>query len=369
MVEDLSIQRITRLTPLEAVLALIHAHVGPVRPQKAPVDAAFGATLAEDVVAAQRPPQPIALRDGFAVPAAAVADAGPYAPVALPHAACLIEAGQPLPRDADAVLPLDAVASRASEAVAAVTAGEGVLPSGADATPRLPLRRAGERLRDVDIAAILAAGVADVTIRVPRIVIVCASSSASPVLDAALGWLARAAAKSGTLAMPKPIAFDVALTDADSDALIAIGGTGSGRSDLSVLTLARFGRLEIHGIAISPGETTAFGFAGTRPVLLIPGRLDAALAVWLLLGRHLAAKLAGGAVADFTKVLPLKRKIASTIGLNELIAVACADGLAEPLASGYLSLTAVARSDGWIVVPADSEGFAAGTQVAVYPWP
>jgi molybdopterin biosynthesis enzyme len=40
-----------------------------------------------------------------------------------------------------------------------------------------------------------------------------------------------------------------------------------------VKTLARLGQVEAHGIAVSPGETAAFGFAGARPVLLIPGRL------------------------------------------------------------------------------------------------
>src|ERR1700756_496660 len=99
MVEDSSIQRIARLTPLEAVLALIDAHVGAVKPRKAPIEAALGATLAEDVIAAEQPSRPIALRDGFAVPAAAVVDAGPYTPVALPLAACRIDVGQPLPHD------------------------------------------------------------------------------------------------------------------------------------------------------------------------------------------------------------------------------------------------------------------------------
>jgi molybdopterin biosynthesis enzyme len=55
--------------------------------------------------------------------------------------------------------------------------------------------------------------------------------------------------------------------------------------------------------------------------------------------------------------------------MTELVPVRCSTGVAEPLGSGYLSLTALARSDGWIVVPADSEGFPAGTQVAVRPWP
>lgn len=372
MVEDSSIQHIVRLTPLETVLALIDAHVAMVRPGGTVVDAALGATLAEDVVSAtERPPQAIALRDGFAVPAAAVADAGLYAPVALPLGACRIEVGQSLPRDLDAVLPLDVVTWRDdhAEVHAAAANGEGVLPAGGDATPRLPLRRTGQRLRGIDIAAMRAAGIADVTIRAPRIGIVNAGPPASPVLDAALGWLAAAAAKSGALVTMTPIALDAALTDTGDDAVICVGGTSSGHRDVSVKTLARLGRVEVHGIAISPGETAALGFAGKRPVLLVPGRFDAALAVWLLLGRHLAAKLAGGRVVDAAQTLQLKRKVVSTIGLTELVPVSCADGLADPLGSGYLSLTALARSDGWMLVQAGSEGFAPGTQVAVCPWP
>ncbi len=68
-------------------------------------------------------------------------------------------------------------------------------------------------------------------------------------------------------------------------------------------------------------------------------------------------------------MLPLKRKVTSTIGMTELVPVRCAGGMAEPLASGYLSFMALAQSDGWIVVPAESEGFPAGAQVAVRPWP
>ncbi len=53
-----------------------------------------------------------------------------------------------------------------------------------------------------------------------------------------------------------------ALARDEADAVIAIGGTGGGRDDESVRTLARLGRVEAHGIAVSPGETAAFGFAG-----------------------------------------------------------------------------------------------------------
>jgi molybdopterin molybdotransferase len=366
---DSTTQRIARLTPLSAVLALIESRVGAVTPQKCALTAARGFTLAEDVVVSQLPPFPIALRDGFAVEAGAIADAGPYMPVPLTLAARRIDVGQLVPSEADAVLPQDAVALRgkSAEAVGTVTAGDGVLPAGGDAVSGTVLRRAGERLRAIDIAVLAAAGVVEVTIRTPRICIVRAGPT-DKVMDAALAMIARLVASAGGTVFDAT-GLDRFLTDDQTDAVIAVGGTGSGRRDDAVQTLAQLGRVDAHGIAVSPGETAAFGFVGTRPVLLIPGRLDATLALWLLIGRDLMAKLAGGAVEDTPAMLPLKRKVTSTIGLTELIPVHWAGGMAEPLAVGYLSFAALTRSDGWIVIPADSEGFAAGTPVAINPWP
>jgi molybdopterin molybdotransferase len=374
MVVDSSIQRIARLTPLRDVLAVVEACVGAVKPRGCELAAALGRVLAEDVLVSERPPSAIALRDGYAVEAAAIADAGPYAPVpfaAVPHR---VDVGEPLPDGTDAVAPLDAVTLRGdrAEAVAAVSPGEGMLPAGGDATPRTPLRRAGERLRSTDIAVLLAAGVAEVTVRAPRIRIVCGSAAMTALIDAATNVLARALTQAGATVLDtrrEPGRLDETLADDQADAVIAVGGSGSGRQDSSVRALARLGRVEVHGIAVSPGESTAFGFVGARPVLLVPGRLDAALAIWLLIGRHLLARLAGGSVEDASATLALKRKVTSTIGLAELVAVRRDSGMAEPLASGYLSFESLARSDGWIVIPADSEGLQAGTQVAVRSWP
>jgi molybdopterin molybdotransferase len=371
MIVDSSMQRIARLTPLREVLAIVEARVGAVTPRTCPLLSARGRVLAADVAVKQLPSAPIALRDGYAVEAAATADAGPYAPLPLPAKPQPINAGEPLPNGTDAVVPFDAVNER-GEAVAPVAPGEGTLPAGGDAAADKPLRRAGERLRDLDIAAMAAAGIANVSVREPRVHIACGSVPTTPLIDAALDMLAHAAARVGCAVLDshrEAGGLDRAVADESVDAVIAVGGTGSGRRDAAVHTLARFGRVEAHGIAMAPGETAAFGFAGERPVLLVPGRIDAALAVWLLIGRHLAARLAGGRVEDAPVMLPLKRKVTSTIGLAELIPVSCAGGVAEPLASGYLSFAALARSDGWIVVPADSEGFAAGTPVAVRSWP
>jgi molybdopterin molybdotransferase len=369
---DFSAQRISRLTPLKAVLDLIDAKVAAVKPQRRAIATTCGHTLAEDVVSSQCPEHPIALRDGFAVEAVAIADASSYAPVPLPQPIRRIDVGEPMPEGTDAVLPLDAVVLRGqqAEAVAAVMAGEGVLPAGGDAPPRAIMRPAGERMRSVDAAAVRAAGVESALVREPRIAVAPGGEPGTRPLHAVIDLLIRAASASGATAANGPDqTLEAAVTSGNNDAIIAVGGTGSGQRDTAVQTLARLGRVEVHGIAIAPGETAAFGFVDTRPVLLVPGRLDAALAVWLLIGRYLVAKLAGGSVEVFSATLPLKRKVTSTIGLTELMPVRCAAGMAEPLASGYMSLTSLARSDGWIAVPADSEGFAEGTPVAVKPWP
>ena len=107
--------------------------------------------------------------------------------------------------------------------------------------------------------------------REPRIRLVKARADADAVLDAVGDLLARALNARGCAVRRSAGDLADALADAADDAVIAIGGTGSGRNDASVQTLARHGRVEVHGIAISPGETAAFGMSGSRPVLLLPG--------------------------------------------------------------------------------------------------
>jgi hypothetical protein len=62
----------------------------------------------------------------------------------------------------------------------------------------------------------------------------------------------------------------------------------------------------------------------------------------------------------------LARKIASGIGVTEIALLKQIEDAWMPLASGYLSLDAIAGADGWLAISADSEGFAAGTPVDAY---
>jgi molybdopterin molybdotransferase len=366
-------QRIARLTPLTAVLDRIDALVAPVAPREVALAAAVGRVAAGDVVVASRPRAALALRDGWAVSAALTQDASPYAPVPL-ASAIRVDAGAPLPAGADAVAEIDALVVRdgRAEAVAAITAGDGVLPAGGDADGATVLLRDGARLGAVAAAVLAAADISRVKVREPHVLVVRARPEGDPIIDAAAALLARAIAAAGGFALAEA-AGGAGLADAlqrqDADAVVAVGGTGCGSNDTSVLTLARLGRVEVHGIGLSPGETAAFGLVEARPVLLLPGRIDGALAAWLLLGERMLARLAGSREKPCAVAAKLTRKVASNLGLAELIPVRLRDGEAEPLGSGYLPLQMLARADGWILVAADREGHPGGTSVMVRPWP
>ena len=372
MAGELENQRITRLMPLDDVLAAIATSVAAVSPRPVDLAGALDRVLAQDIVAlADQPAAARALRDGYAVRADDVADAGPYAPLPL-AAAVRVDVGDALPAGADAVVPLDAIIDRGSrfEAVASTTPGDGVLPRGADLRTGDVLARAGWRLNDFNLAMLAMAGHEQVPVREPRVRLVKARPATDAVLDATGDLLARALAARGCMVRRSAGDLAAALVDPSTDAVIAIGGTGAGRNDASVQTLARHGRVAVHGIAISPGETAAFGTSGTRPVLLLPGRLDAAIAGWLSVGLPLIDRLSGSREApEPVRIAPLARKVASPIGLVEIVPVRLTGGQAEPIASGYWSLAPLAASDGWIRVPANSEGLPAGSEVMIRPWP
>jgi molybdopterin biosynthesis enzyme len=375
---------IARLTPLAEVLALIDRDVKPLGTTTLRLDAALGRVLAADVVApGPLPPKAIALIDGWALSAQATQDASGYAPALLPTMPARVAAGQPMPAGADCIAAFDVVkvTGARAEALTPCNAGDGVLPAGSDCDPAVPLRRAGERLRAVDIAAFANTGITNVPVRMPRFLV--AAAREDPVLTQAMRLIQADIERRGGVATQDISARDALLNPGPARPVAIVGGTGSGDNDHSVRLLASMGRLAVHGIALTPGETAAYGMAGETPLrsgypetarpvprLLLPGRLDAALAVWLTLGRRILHRLQGAKVfEDPFEVLTLSRKITSTVGMAELVPMRRTGDSVEPLATKYLPWSALTRSDGWILVPAESEGYSVGAKVSVRPWP
>jgi molybdopterin molybdotransferase len=367
-------QRITSLAPLDDVLTRITACVNPAAPERAiDLTRVLGRTVAEDIVVnAPIPPMPLALRDGWALSSHLTIDAGTYAPASIP-AALRVEVGEVLPPNTDAVAVLDVLTSRDGEVqvLAPVTAGEGVLPTGGDAYPRVTLIHAGERLDPIRIALLAALGITQTQIRAPRVGLISAQSRPDRVLDPMIASIGDAIGRAGGIATITGAneILQNALAQTDADALIVIGGTGCGRRDNAVETLAAVGNVQVHGVGLIPAETTAFGTIGPRPVLLLPGRFDAALAAWHVLGRAMLTRLTGNTELPCLRPAKLTRKVSSNAGLAELVAVQCHGRIATPLASGYVPLSALCRANGWILVPAESEGQPEHSDVIVRPWP
>jgi molybdopterin molybdotransferase len=363
-------QRIAKFTPLAEACAKIDALAAPVEAREVLLENALGKFLAAPASAPETlPPRAIALRDGWAVRSDAILDAGPYAPALLSVTPPWVEAGDAVPAGMDAILPPDAVVLKehGAEALANTAPGEGILPAGADAAKGFALRRLGERLRSMDLALLRAAGIAKVKIRAPRIRVVRANAhEGENVLTPFLAGLIEA---SGGVTEGGPATpLEQSFIDEGVDAVFALGGSGVGRSDKSVLTLARVGRVEFHGVALLPGETAAFGLAA-KPVLVLPGRFDAALAVFLTLGQRLIARLAGALEDEPGISMKLARKIASQPGFAEFVTLRREGDAAMPLSSGPSTLAALARADGWLVVPPESEGYPAGAIVEMRLFP
>ena len=64
--------------------------------------------------------------------------------------------------------------------------------------------------------------------------------------------------------------------------------------------------------------------------------------------------------------LPLLRKMASSVGIAEIVLLEQAKGGWLPRAIGELAPHAIARADAWLAVPGGSEGYAAGSVVDAY---
>jgi molybdopterin biosynthesis enzyme len=100
-------------------------------------------------------------------------------------------------------------------------------------------------------------------------------------------------------------------------------------------------------------------------VVALPGAPDQAFAAWWTLVLPALDRLSGRRPRT-TLSLPLAQKIASSVGIAEIVLLERRQGAWATLAVGDLSLDAIARAQAWVAVSGGSEGFAAGTPVEAY---
>jgi len=393
---------------VEAALAWLDARTSPLRSETVPLAHASGRIVAARVVSGTDVPGfDRATMDGYAVVAAStegataynrlplvvIGDSLPGRPFdgsAVAGQAVRIMTGAPMPRGCDAVVPAEWVEPATAEddpsisILATVTPGKHVGHVGEDVRRGTVLFESGRMLRPQDLGVLSSVGVSDVTVTCrPRVRLVITGNELLPagsqphghrITDANGPMLAALVERDGGivdcpgLVPDEPDAILDAL-GADADVVIVSGGSSVGIEDLAPALVARHGELAIHGIAMRPSSPTGLGRIDDRLVFLLPGNPVSCLCGYdFFAGRAIRALGGRARTWPYRAVrATLTRKISSPIGRLDYARVQIADDVVEPLAvAGASVLSSTTRADGFVIVPADSEGFAPGTEVEVW---
>jgi len=358
------------LTSLETALGALLRGVATVPPVELPLAEALGCVAAEMPALAAVPPCDVAAADGWALRARDLVGASSYTPLPLAKAPVWVEAGDAIPAGCDCVADSDAVelSGPLVQVLAEAMPGQGVRRIGGDIAAG-SFVVAGQPICALDALVARAGGLQRVRVRRPRLRIVdIPSTSGRTVTTELIAESARAA--SAEVVLAKAAGRDAAsvagaLVTDGCDLLVTIGGSGVGRSDASVAALAQRGEVVAHGIALQPGRTAAVGRIGKVPVIVLPGAPDQALAAWWTLTLSALDRLSGR-LPRTPLTLPLARKVASLVGIAEIVLVERKGATWMPLAVGEMRLATIARADGWLAISGGSEGHAAGTPVDAY---
>ncbi len=328
------------LTPLAVARARLLAGRGPVAPVTLPLGEALGLAAAETVRAPYAlPPTAVALRPGVAVASADLVGATPQAPALLPTVPPPVLPGAALPPHADAVLPAEAVTMTGPFAELGQSAypGENVRKAGGDLTAGTVIVAAGGTVTAEVALALACAGIGEVSVRRPRIAI-----EGPPGPDGA--FVATLLRQAGC-----------AITSAAADlAIMLTPDVGAAAAPDAIL-----------GLALQPGRDSALDLSGPTPRLVVAPRFDGLVAVLHGLVLPLVAALAGRRPHRVER--PLAAKIASQVGMTDLVLLAAAPEGWRPLATGQATLAALLAADAVALIDPDSEGLPAGALLAATP--
>ena len=316
------------LISLAEAQRLVLERARPLEAERVPVERAAGRALAEPALAVvDLPPFPSSAMDGFALRSADTASAPvtltvvgeaaagePAENAVRPGEAVRISTGGSVPAGADAVVPLELVEERDGAIAPAgpIRPGANVRARGGDVRAREEVLPSGTLLAPAHVAALAAAGLAEVRCaKRPRVGILVTGSELRPpgeplgpgeiyesnalLLAAALQETGAVPAQLGIVADDRE-ALERALERAllGFDMLVTSGGASVGPHDL-VRAVQRDMRVEevFWGVAVKPGKPVAFGVRRDHLVFNLPGNPVSVLVTFELLVRPAVRALLG----------------------------------------------------------------------------
>lgn len=362
--------------------------------ERVSLDRANGRVTAEPVWAERSSPHyDAAAMDGVAVRAADTVGASETSPLKLTvgNQAVWVDTGDPMPRDADAVIMVEDIQETDSETIeiyAPVSPYQHVRALGEDIAAAELVLPQSHRLRPHDLAACAAAGLTEVSVRVPpRVAIIPTGNELMPIgVEPKPGEIiefnslmlaAMVDEWGGTATRHAPVSDDFDLlvrrvSDAVSEADIVIvnAGSSAGAEDYTSNVVSHLGELVVHGVAIKPGHPLVLGVVDSKPVLGIPGYPVSAAVTCEKFLRPLIERMLGtpGQPRERTQAV-MSRKVHSSLGEDEFLRVRLGRvgerTIAAPIQRGAGVVMSLVRADGIVTIPRFSEGVDAGEQVEV----
>jgi len=394
-------KRRTRLDEaVDRLLAAVEPHN---RTERLPLQMADGRAVAATITA----PNPVpgydrAAMDGFAVRAADTFGAGDRSPSILdlrgpedeiaPGTAIPVNTGSELPEGADAVVMIEQVDDNGETIMVreAVAEGENVGDAGEDVAEGETLYEPGHRLRPSDLGLLKSVGRWKLDVyQKPTVGVVptgeelveadpepgeIVETNGLTVSQYVTRWGGKATYRN--IVTDDKAALRAAIQrDLTKDIIVTTGGSSVGERDLIPEVVDDIGEVLLHGVALKPGYPVAIGVVEQTPVVMLPGYPVSCLVTAMQLLRP-AVKKAGYLPIEPhpAREATLTRKLPSEPGTKTFARVETGvddsdDLMATPTRAGGAGvLSSVAQADGWVVVPEDREGYAAGDRVAVEDW-
>ncbi len=274
------------------------------------------------------------------------------------------------------------------EIIASVTPWQHVRVIGDDIVATELILPENHRVRPVDLGAMLAGGHVDVMVRrKPKVVIIPtgteivepgAALQKGDIIEYNSRILGGLVSEWGG----EPVRFRIipdsleelkkAILEAHSkgDLIIINAGSAAGSEDFTAKAISELGDVILHGVSIKPGKPVILGWVKGKPVLGIPGYPVSAYITFSLFAKPLIYKWQGLEVEE-PEILKAKisRQVASTPGQEEFLRVKVGkvgdNFIATPVSRGAGVLMSLVRADGFVRIPAMSEGLGAGTEIDV----
>lgn len=352
-------QSLGTLTALDAALAQLRALLQEVPAQRVTPDAALGHVLAQDICAATPLPFfPRALRDGYALSSQEIAGASSYSPVILMEGPQRVSVGDALPLGCDCVLDAQSLdlSGPVVQVMAEAAPGEGIRRVGEDAPAGAILLRKGEKLTPRHLPILSQANLTQVDVRIPRVTLIN-RGEARVSLQLVAYYLQAFGAQ----------CREATDFDGEADLFLTIGGTGEGETDRAVQELRAQTNALCHGIACAPARSMALGHRGSVPVIAMPGAPMDAMAAWYLVVKPVLMQICAMREAESLR-LPLAQKLASRVGVTELVLLKRQGDHFAPLSLGDMPLRLMAEATHICCLNAASEGHAAGEMIEAFPF-